>query len=188
MAGAKGQHTFSVILQKIGSDWKLGGLYIKPVTSGSHDSDWFAARARDYKAKGQTHNAWLYFLQARSLKSPLTFMSTQASDKLDAEFRSLQPADLPSEGKTADLAAGTTTYKLTAMFPTTVGDSLDLVVRYQASDVSNTGVAYQSNYAVAKALVAKFPELKDAFAAVEVRAVEPSGRDYGSLLAMKDIK
>jgi hypothetical protein len=39
-----------------------------------------------------------------------------------------------------------------------------------------------------KALVAKFPELHEAFAGVVARAVEPSGRDYGSLLAMKDIK
>lgn len=188
VAGAKDQHTFSAILQKVGGDWKLGGLYIKPETSGGHDSDWFAARARDYKAKGQTHNAWLYFLQARSLKSALAFMSTQASDKLDAEFRSLQPTDIPSEGKTADLVAGSTTYKLTAMFPATVGDSLDVVVRYQAADISNTGVAFQNNFSVAKALIAKFPELKDAFTSFEIRAVDPSGHDYGSLVAMKDIK
>lgn len=188
VAGAKDQHTFSVILQKVGSDWKLGGLYIKPFTSGGHDSDWFAARAREYKTKGQTHNAWLYFLQARSLKSALAFMSTQATDKLDAEFRSLQPTDLPSNGKTADLTAGTATYKLTAIFPATVGDNLELVVRYQTADVSNTGVTYQNNFAVAKGLMAKFPELRDAFAGLEVRAVEPSGRDYGSLVATKDIK
>jgi hypothetical protein len=188
VAGVRDEHAFSVILQKIGSEWKLGGLYIKPVSSGGHDSDWFAARAREYKSKGQMHNAWLYFLQARSLKSALAFMSTQASDKLDAEFRALQPTDFPAEGKTADLAAGTATYRLTAMFPATVGDSLDVVVRYQAADVSNTGLAYQNNFAVSKALVAKFPELRDAFTAIEVRAVDPSGRDYGSLIPMKDIK
>jgi len=30
--------------------------------------------------------------------------------------------------------------------------------------------------------------LRDAFDGVVTRAVEPSGRDYGSMLAMKDIK
>jgi len=39
-----------------------------------------------------------------------------------------------------------------------------------------------------KALVAKYPEVRDAFAAVVARAVDPAGRDYGTLLAMKDIK
>jgi hypothetical protein len=42
--------------------------------------------------------------------------------------------------------------------------------------------------ALIKALVAKFPEFRDAFTGAVARAVEPSGRDYGSLLAMKDIK
>jgi len=41
---------------------------------------------------------------------------------------------------------------------------------------------------VIKALVAKFPEFRNAFAGVVARAVEPSGRDYGTLMAMKDIK
>jgi hypothetical protein len=39
-----------------------------------------------------------------------------------------------------------------------------------------------------KALVAKYPELRDAFAAVVARAVAPNGQDYGSMLAMKDVK
>jgi hypothetical protein len=55
-------------------------------------------------------------------------------------------------------------------------------------DVSNTNLAYQDNIAVMKGLVAKYPELRDAFAGVVARAVDPSGRDYGTLLAMKDIK
>ena len=42
--------------------------------------------------------------------------------------------------------------------------------------------------AVIKALVAKYPEVRDAFAGVVARAVDPTGRDYGTLLAMKDIK
>jgi hypothetical protein len=42
--------------------------------------------------------------------------------------------------------------------------------------------------AVIKALVAKYPELREAFAGVVARGVQPDGRDYGSLLQMKDIK
>jgi hypothetical protein len=41
---------------------------------------------------------------------------------------------------------------------------------------------------VMRALVAKFPELRDAFVGIVVRAVEPSGKDYGSMMPMKDIK
>ncbi len=87
-----------------------------------------------------------------------------------------------------DLVAGGKTYKITSLFPMVVGNDLDLVVKYQSADVSNTAQTYQDNMAVIKALVAKYPEYRDAFAAVVARAVEPSGKDYGSLLAMKDIK
>ena len=185
---AKGRFSFSLILQQSGTDWKLGGLYIKTTQVAGHDSDWFVARARDYKTKGQLHNAWFFYLEARSLISPLPFMSTSATDKLYDESQGTQPSDVPANGKTVDLAAGAVTFKLTAIFPEAVGNDLDLIVKYQAADASNTNQAYQSNVAVIMALVAKYPEVRDAFAAVVARAVDANGRDYGTLLAMKDIK
>jgi hypothetical protein len=195
----KGAYTVSLILQQIGSDWKLGGLYIKAAQFSGHDSDWFSARARDFQTKGQLHNAWLYYEVARSLVSPLPFMSTAATDKLYDESQKLQPADFPAEGKTADItvttagtsagtATGAATYKLTAIFPEVVGNDLDLIVRYQASDVSNSNQTYQNNVALIKALLAKYSELRGAFAGVVARAVGPGGHEYGTLLAMKEIK
>ena len=185
---AKGRVNVSLILQETGTDWKLGGLYIKSTQVAGHDSVWFTAHARDYKAKGQLHNAWFFYLEARSLISPLPFMSTAATDKLYDESQGAEPADVPANGKTADLPVGAVNYKLTDIFPDAVGNDLDLIVKYQAADASNTNQAYQSNVAVMKALVAKYPEVRDAFAGVVARAVDPGGRDYGTLLAMKDIK
>jgi hypothetical protein len=185
---AKAKQNLSLILQQVGTDWKVGGLYILASQVAGHNSDWFASRAREYKSKGQLHNAWFFYLEARGLISPLPFMSTQASDKLYDESQNMQPTDVPANGKTVDLTAGAATYKLTAIFPQAVGDDLDLVVRYQVADVSNTNQAYSNNVAVMKAVLAKYPEIRDAFAGVVARAVDPSGRDYGTLLAMKDIK
>ncbi|MGA8619085.1 MAG: hypothetical protein WB660_11285 [Candidatus Sulfotelmatobacter sp.] len=189
---AKGAYMVSQILQQQGSDWKLGGLYIKNGQFNGHDNNWFITHAHDFQTKGQTHNAWLYYLVARSLISPLPFMSTAATDKLYDDSQKLQPADFPTDSKTADLSAGTAggsaTYKLTALFPEVVGNDLDLIVRYQAADVSNPNQTYQNNVAVMKALLTKYPELRDAFAAVVARAVDPNGHDYGTMLAMKDIK
>jgi hypothetical protein len=115
-------------------------------------------------------------------------MSTLATDKLFDVAQAAQPSDMPAGGKTADLAAAGATYKLTAVFPELVGNDLDLIVRYQSANVNNPTVAYQDNINVMKALVTKYPELRDGFAAVVARAVDASGRDYGTLLAMKDIK
>lgn len=184
----KTRYSVALILQPAGNDWKVGGLYIRPEMSGGHDADWFAARAREFKSKGQDHNAWLYFYEAWNLASPVTFMATRSSERIYDESQSVLPADIPAHGKTTDLAAATVTYKLTSLVPQTIGDDLDLEVKYQAADASNANLAYQSNMAVIKALVAKFPELKDAFAGIIARAVDPSGKDYGTLVAMKDIK
>jgi len=188
VSGAKGPYTLSLVLQQTGNDWKLGGFYAKSAQVSGHDAPWYLDRARQYKAKGQVHNAWLYFQEGRSLLSPLDFMSTLQTDKLYDEAQSVLPSDFPANGNTVDLVAGANTYKLTQIFPLGVGNDLDLVVKYQSRDVSNSTQTFQDNVAVIKALVAKHPELRDAFSAVVARAVEPSGRDYGSLLAMKDIK
>lgn len=116
-------------------------------------------------------------------------MSTLQTDRLYDTVHALQPKDAPADGNTVDLpAANGKTYKLIQMFPITVGTDLDLVVKYQYPDVSNTAQTFQDNMAVMKALVTKYPELRTAFVALVSRAVQPDGRDYGSLMPMKDIK
>jgi hypothetical protein len=187
-ATGKGPYTVSLVLQQAGSDWKIGGLYIKATQFAGHDSSWFAARAKDFQGKGQVHNAWLYYTEARVLISPLPFMSTLATDKLYDDSQKAQASDFPADGKTTTLAWAGVLYKLTAVYPDAVGNDLDLIVKYQVPDASNNNQAYQSNVGVMKALLTKYPELREAFASVVARAVDPNGRDYGTLLAMKDIK
>lgn len=172
------------ILQQDGTAWKMGGFFVKAKEIAGHDADWFLQKARDFKSKGQTHNAWFYFIEGHSLMVPVDFMSTQATDKVYTEMQSARPADLPP----SDLAVDGKTYKLTAMFPFAVGNDLDLIVRFEFPDVSNTPQAFQANMAVIKGLVQKYPELRQAFNGVVARATEPSGKDYGSLLPMSEIK
>jgi hypothetical protein len=181
---SNGPYTVSFVLQQQAVEWKLGGFYAKPSQVATHDGNWFAERAREFKAKNKLHDAWFYYLEARDLLVPVPFMSTLVTDKLYDEMQSVKPADLPP----ADLTAGPKTFKLIDAFPLAIGKDLELVVKYESADVSNTAQAFQDNTAVAKALVTKYPELREAFDGVVPRAVEPSGRDYGSLLAMKNIK
>jgi hypothetical protein len=185
----KSPYTVSFVLQQIGTDWKLGGLFLRPAQLSGHDSKWFLDHANTYKSKGQVHNAWLYYLEGRELALSVPFMETQAIEKLYGEESSMKPADVPAEGKTADLvAADGKTYKLIELNPLPVEDNLDLLVRYQTASVADTGQAFQENMAVMKALVQKYPEVRDAFEGVVARGVESSGRDYGTMMPMKDIK
>src|SRR5216684_4229676 len=109
----KAPYTLSLVLQQQGSDWKVGGFFLRSTQVGGHDSNWFLDRARAFKAKGQTHNAWLYFIEGRELAVAVPFMSTQRTDKLYDEAQSVKPVDFPVEGNTADLTAPPgKTYKL----------------------------------------------------------------------------
>ena len=188
VGGAKGTYTVSFVLQQQGTDWKLGGLYVKETQAGGHDGNWYADRAGQFKAKGQLHNACLYNLEARDLLAPVPFMSTLATDKLYDEMQSLNLTDLPTKSSPVDLVAGGKSYKLTDIFLQAVEHDLDLVVKYQTSSVADTKQTFQDNMAVIKGVVARYPEYRDGFDGVVARAVEPSGNDYGSLLPMKEIK
>jgi len=183
-ATPKGPYTVSFVLQQDGTVWKVAGFYVKAVQAAGHDGTWFADHARDFKAKGQLRNAWLYSAQARELLVPVPFMSTMKTDKLYDEFQSVKPADLPPP----DITAGSKTFKVTSLYLIPVNNELDLIVKYASADISNTGQIFHDNQAIIKALVAKYPEFRNAVDSVVVRAVEPSGRDFGSLLPMKDIK
>lgn len=189
VAGASTGETFALVLEQDGAGWKIGNLFLQPSSVDGHDSAWFISQAGVLKGKGQTHSAWLYYFEARALVMPVPFMYTQVSDKLYDSMQVVKPSDLPMEGNVTDLPApGGKTYKLTEAFPLAVGKDLDVVVKYQNPDVSDTGKTFQENLDVMRALLAKFPELRDAFAGIVVRAVEPSGKDYGSMMPMKDIK
>jgi len=188
VTGGKSPLTLTFVLQQIGGNWKLAGYYARSQRANGHDSAWFTQQARDFKGKGQNHNAWLYYRQAIALASPVDFMSTQFTDKLYDESQTVQPADMPASDTAFDLSAGGKTYRWTAIFPLVVGNDLDVVVKYSAADISDTHKTYDQNVQIIKAVVSKFPELKSAFAGVVARAVTPSGDDYGSLLEMKDIK
>ena len=186
--GGNNPRTLTFVLKQVGAEWKLAGFYAKSSQACGHDAAWFTQRARDFKSKGQNHNAWLYYREAIALVAPVDFMSTLATDKLYDETQTTQPADVPVNRNTVEINAGGKTYHWTEIFPLAVGNDLDVVVKYQSADVSNSGRTFQENTTVIKALVAKFPELREAFAGVVARAVEPSGRDYGTLMTMKEIK
>ncbi|HWR34846.1 MAG TPA: hypothetical protein VN622_03110 [Clostridia bacterium] len=186
--GTKGPAALTLVLQQLSTGWKLGGFYAKLLQVGGHDGEWFANMAREFKNKGQMHNAWFYYMQARDLLAPVPFISTLKLDRLYDEAQQVMPKDIPISGPVNFAGSDGRTYEFTSMFPVVVGDELNLVVRYQSADVSDSAKAFQENTALMRALVARYPEYREGFQAIVARAVAPSGQDYGTLLAMKDIK
>ncbi len=185
----KGKYALTMVLKQEGGTWKLAGYYSKPAEIGGHDGQWFLTKAREYKAKGASHNAWFYYLTAWDLMAPVDFMGTRALDKLSDEMESLRPSDLPTSDHPLALGAGGgRSYQVIYISALPAGNDLNLLVKYRMPDVSNTQQTFADNTAVIRAIVGRYPEFRDAFAGVVARATEPSGRDYGTLLAMKDVK
>jgi len=174
--------------KEIKDDWKLAAAFLRWAHMAGHDSAWFAVRAAQFQEKDQRRNAWLYYLASRTLASPLPFMSTAVTDKLYDAVRDTQSADWPSDANPLDFAAGGAHCKLTSISPEGHDSDVYVVVRYQASDISNTVKTNAQSVVLMRAMVAKFPELRAAFAGIVARAVTPAGTDFGTLLTMKDVR
>jgi hypothetical protein len=185
---SKRPSTLSLVLQKVGADWKLGGFYARPAQAAGHDAKWFLEKARAFKAKNENLNAWLYYVKARDLMVPVPFMSTLQTDQAYDEAQSVQPPTLPSAQTPLEISAAGTVYRMTSMFVVGVDSDVDLVVKYPCASIADANQTFQQNLAAIRALAAKYPEVRDAFASIIARAVEPSGRDYGTMLAVKEIK
>jgi hypothetical protein len=95
---------------------------------------------------------------------------------------------MPGDASPLSLSAGGKTFKVTELAAIPVDNNLDLRVRYENAEAANSEAAFQDNMAVIKAIVAKYPEVRDGFNAVIARAVDSSGHEYGSVVPMKDVK
>ncbi len=189
VSGGKSPVALTLVLQQDRGAWKLAGYTIREAQAAGHDVQWFLTQGREYKARGANTVAYLYYLEAWNLAAPASFAYTAQRDKIVDEMQPVRPADWPSPQQPVNISAAGKTYRITEMFAEAVGNDLDLIVKYAAvSDVSDTSATFQDNMAVIRGVVARYPELRQAFAGVVVRAVDASGRDYGSLLAMKDVK
>lgn len=181
--------TLTLILKDTGrNSWKLAGYYVRRNTISDHDGEWFVTKARAYKEKGQLHNAWLYYLIAWELLAPVDFISTPPLDKLNDEIQASRPPDMPGTSAPLELTVGGKPVKVTELAAVTLGADMDLRLEYESSTASNPVMAAQENAGAMKALLTKYPEFREAFASVIVRARDGLGHEYATITAMKDVK
>ncbi|HUQ50241.1 MAG TPA: hypothetical protein VM056_05960 [Terriglobales bacterium] len=190
VSGSKTPYFYSFLLKEERGSWKVAGLFPRPRQVVGNDAQYYWQQARDFKTKGQRFNAWLSYLIARELASPLPFMSTVKLDSFYDEIQSSQPQEFPGQRPLPLAAANGKTYQVTELFvvPNEKDRKLDLVMKYQTNDISNTGQTFIENKEAMKALLARYPELKEPFTNLVARAVAPSGQDFGSMLPIKDVK
>ncbi len=189
VTGGKQPLKLTFVLQQDASGaWKLGGLYPRQGAIAGHDQEWFLAQARQYKSKGENYNAWYYYLTAWDMAAPVDFMYTVAKDRIADEMQPVRPADLPSADKPLAISGNGKTFQVVQMFPVEYDGGVYLVFKYRVPQLGNNGQMFSDNTDAMRAMVAKYPQLRGAFAGLVARALDPSGQDYGTPMAMNSIK
>lgn len=187
VTGGKVPYKISYVLQNIGGAWKLAGFFPKPAEIGGHDGIYYWKQARTAKTQGQTHNAYFDYMTAADLLMPVPFVSSPNLEKLMTEQQATIPNDVPADNPVA-LTLGEKSYQITQMFTVSTDKGLALVVKYTVPNITDSAATFQENTNVITGLLTKYPEYRSNFVSVVARATAPTGADYGTELAMKDIK
>lgn len=183
LAGSR-PYALTTILEDL-NGWKLAGLYIRPETAAGHDGLWYLQQARDFKGKGQNHNAWFYYFEAWELLAPVRFIETSSLANIVKEANGVLPSDVPAGGKTVSYAVNGKTYKMTDMTVYSSDKSFDLSIKYSVPSTADFAATTADARTVANAYVAQYPELKEAFDNLWAHAIDPNGGDVPAVIRLK---
>jgi hypothetical protein len=182
--GSKGPYSLTAIFQNT-NGWKLAGFYVRPESAVGHDGIWYLQRAREYKSKGQSHNAWFYYVTSWDLLAPVTFMDSKLLSMITRESTGIQPKDVPAGGNPVDYTANGKTYKITDISVLPNEKTLDLSIKYSVPSTADVNGTQAEARGLANAYVAQYPELKDSFNNVWVHALDSHGGDVVGLINLK---
>lgn len=188
--GVKQPQQISMILENdtpAGAQWKLAGLFVRPLTAAGHDGVWYWTQARAYAGKKQQWNAYFYYQTAVYLLSPVDFISSPNLDKLQKEMSGVRPDGLPG-AEPMKITVNGQTFDITNMHTDGSLGGLDLVVNYKTSDVSDPVATRSRNVDVMKALLAQHPEIREAFHGLWIYANAEGQRPFAIELPMNQIQ
>lgn len=184
----------SLLLEQQGSGWKMAGFYPHARTAAGHDGLWYWTTARaDAKAEHKW-TAWVLYGEADQLLRPANFVTSTHLDKLRTERRSNAPAEL-SDGIGAETplvirAKDGAEFHLTGLgsVGTEDGKRLNLVLHYRADSVADPVAAGAQNKAVARALLAAHPELRQGFSGVSVFAESAGQPPFATEVGLAELQ
>jgi hypothetical protein len=189
-SGVKNPQRLSMLLEKSspqsGGAWQLAGFFPRPLMSAGHDGVWYWSKAREYQKTGRPWTAYFYYQTAAYLLHPAEFVDSNNFDKLVQELRASTPGGLPgAQPMTVDVNGSPVA--VTSMRTDSTLGGFDLVVGYQATDVSDLAATRTKSIALMKALLALHPEWKEAFHGMWIFANAPNQQPFSLELPMSQI-
>jgi hypothetical protein len=168
------------------AQWKLAGFFTRPMTAGGHDGVWYWTTARNYAQKKQDWNSYFYFQTAAFLLNPVDFLSSPNLEKLHKEADAVRPPELPGASPLV-LKGDTQSFNITGLRIDTFDGNLDLVISYKTADVSDPVATRAQIVELMKAMLARYPELRQAFHGLWVYANSDKQSPYAIELSMTKI-
>ncbi|HEY6351524.1 MAG TPA: hypothetical protein VI636_19140 [Candidatus Angelobacter sp.] len=184
LTGPKGPYALTTVFQDL-NGWKMAGFQIRPQSARGHDGIWYLEQAREYKNKGQNHNAWFYYVTSWDLMAPVKFMNTRLLSKIVEESGGVQPKDLPSGGNGVSYSANGKTYNITDISVLRTDSSFDLSIKYSVPSTADFAATAADARNLANAYVTQYPELKDAFNNIWAHAIDSSGQEVPGVVPLK---
>ena len=176
--GVKAPQQFGLLLQRTGpTQWKLAGFFSKPLEDAGHGSLWYWTKARQYAQKGQAWNAHFYYRIAADLALPVGFISTPNLQKLLQEQSEVKAQGLPGTAP-AVLTHNGQSYTITGLRTDSSLGGLDLVVEYSVPDVSDPVATRTRILGLMSAMLAEYPQLREAFHGLWVFANAPGQQPF----------
>lgn len=169
------------------AQWKLAGLYARPLTIARHDGVWYWTQARTFAGKQQGWNAYFYYQTAKFLLNPVGFFSSPNLEKLEKEAEQVRPAELPGSEPLV-IKAGGEAISITGLRTESFEDELDLVVDYKTKSVSDPVATRTQIVELMKALLTRYPELRVGFHGLWVYAHGESGQPFAIELPVSQIQ
>ena len=160
-----GQLAFILVWDGTASEWKLGGLTVRPGILDGHDGVWWWTEARELAAADQekpdSWSAWYAYETARELLLPVDFLSSSNLEKLNAEQAAIRNA--PQDAFPLALPDGDRTWKIVAVHPDVTLVHADLAVVYESTGVTDPAAERTEAIAVLSALLKAQPGLRQNF-------------------------
>lgn len=174
----KAPQQFGLLLQRTTpTQWMLAGFFSKPLENAGHGSLWYWTKARQYAQKGQAWNAHFYYRIAADLALPVGFISTPNLQKLLQEQSEVKAQGLPGTAP-AVLTHNGQSYTITGLRTDSSLGGLDLVVEYSVPDVSDPVATRTRILGLMSAMLAEYPQLRDAFHGLWVFANAPGQQPF----------
>jgi hypothetical protein len=184
LVGNKGPYALTSVFQD-SNGWKLAGLQIRAESAVGHDGIWYLKQARDYKSKGQNHNAWFYYVESWELMAPVPFMQTTLLGNIIKESGGVLPKDVATNGKAVSYSINGKSYNITDMTIYLTEKSFDLSIKYSVPSTADFAATAADARNLANAYVTQYPELKEAFNNVWAHAIDPNGGDVPGVVTLK---